>query len=94
MLSGKAKLPELILTSTEQENFGTAFVPIANAFLIFLPSFLFIVIEYAASVITSRGVSLIKEASRKYTEAPKIHEKVEETQEAKTATEESESCSI
>jgi len=91
MLSGKAKLPELIPTSTEQENFGTAFVPIANAFLIF---FLFIVIEYAASVITSRGVSLIKEASRKYTEAPKIHEKVEETQEAKTATEESESCSI
>lgn len=96
MLNGKAELPQLIPTPTGEENFAVAFVPIANAFLIF---FLFIVIEYGASVITSRGISLIKDAGlktrkeivKKEEKTPEITEK---TQEVNTTVEESESSSV
>jgi hypothetical protein len=78
MLNGEVTPPQLVqlpTTGEEGASIVAAFTPIANAFLIF---FLFIVIEYGSAIITSRGVSLIKESKLKaYKETCLEHVKIE-----------------
>jgi len=65
IFAGGTKVPQLILMPTgETDGFSTAFTTFSKVCLIF---FIFIIIAWAGSIITSRGVTLIKEVKLKVT---------------------------
>jgi uncharacterized membrane protein len=65
IFAGGTKVPQLIPMPTgETDGFSTVFTTFSNVCLIF---FTFIIIVWAGSIITSRGVTLIKEVKLKVT---------------------------
>jgi len=67
ILSSGTQIPQLVPTPTGSENdFSKAFAIFSNVCLIF---FIFAIIMWAGSIISSRGVTLIKEVKLKVAKA-------------------------
>jgi ABC-type lipoprotein release transport system permease subunit len=79
MLLSGAQIPQFVPVPPEENEFATAFVSFSNVCLVF---FMFIVMVWVGSIITSRGITLIKDVKLKLVrksvrEAREIAEKLE-----------------
>lgn len=79
-LASQSKIPQFIQTPADAGDFVEAMAVFSNACIFF---FIFIVIVWAGSIITSRGVSMIKDVklklvSKSLKEAVETAEKVKE----------------
>ncbi|MGB9778614.1 MAG: hypothetical protein ACPLW8_04335 [Candidatus Bathyarchaeales archaeon] len=80
MFTNQSKIPQLIETPAGASDFVNGMIVFSNVFAFF---FIFIIIVWAGSIVTSRGVTMIKDVklrlvSKSLKEAVKTAEKVQQ----------------